>query len=344
LERVLKKLIISIVLLSFAAFLTACSSTQSKSSKRDAENLKILEQNVESTDSFFNEGKNFLEKNEFDNALNSFSKSKYSEALFYKALVLNQFGKTDEAKQIFEECVVKNVLKDESNYNLAMIAYDKSDVEAARKIMNEVVSSNPKHTGALFFLGNLKYLENDMNGALGYYEAALKTDPESTDLWEAVFSVRLQKEEFVKAWDIREKLDKNSPETVLNVLKIAEITGNYIKGVLFVPDDLKKDKNISRQIRILLTKGGNFKEAMENGQRELKEMSQGYLIIDRKAEGPGSYVIGLNKDAVFIVCSKKPEELMTVTISGSKVEIKSQSKNSESSAISSFAENFCLSR
>lgn len=340
----MKRLIISIALVGFAAFVTSCSTAQSKSSKRDAENLKILEQNVESADTFFNEGKDFLEKKDLDKALDSFSKSKYSEALFYKALVLNQTGRSGEAKQIFEECAVKNILKDESNYNLAVIAYDKSDVESAKKIMNEVVLANPKHTGALFFLGNLKYLENDMDGALGYYEAALKVDPESKDLWEAVFSVMLQKEEFGKAWDLRENLDKSSVDAVLNVLKIAEITANYVKGAQFVPDDLKNDKNISRQSRILLSKGGEFKEALENGQRELKEMSKGYLIIDRKVEGPGSYVIGLNKESVFIVCSKNPEELMPFIISGNKVEIKGYSKNSDVSIISDFAENFCLGK
>ena len=340
----MKKLIISIVLSGFFVFAFSCSSAQSKSSKRDAENLKILEQNVESTDTFFNEGKDLLEKNKLDKALDSFSKSKYSEAVFYKALILNQIGKTDEAKPLFEECVAKNVLKNESNYNLAIISYDSGDAVSAKKLMNEVASSDPEHTGALYFLGNLKYMENDMDGAIEYYEKALKTSPGSTDLWEAVFSVRLQKEEFAKAWEIREKLDKSSAETVINVLKIAELTGNFLAGVDFVPVELKKDININRMVRILLTKGGKFKEALENGKSELNEMTQGYLIIDRKVDGAGSYVIGLNKEAVFIVCSKNPEELMMITISGNKAGIKGHGKDAESSVISNFAETFCLGK
>ncbi|HRZ79290.1 MAG TPA: tetratricopeptide repeat protein [bacterium] len=332
------------ILMTSVVFLlsAACSTSQQKSSKRDADNLKLLEQNVESTDSFFNHGKDHLVKNEFDKALESFSKSKYSQALFYKAIVLGQLGKPDEAQSAFRECVAKDILKNESNYNLAMISYDKGDAASAKELMEGVVSADPEHTGALFFLGNLKYLENDMDGALSYYEKALKTQPDSTDLWEAVFSVRLQKEEFSKAWEIREKLDRSNLETVQNVLKLAELTGNYLKGSEFVTDELMKDGNISKMTRILLTKGGKFENALKNAEKELESSAEGFVMIDRSTEAEGSYVIGVDRNSVFIVCSKDPQKFVPVTVSGGKVSIEGSKLQSGVSEISSLAKNFCL--
>lgn len=339
----MKKLIIMTVVSVFV-FYAACSTAQSKTSKRDADNLKLLEQNVESTDSFFNQGKESLIKNELNKALELFSKSKYSQALFYKAVVLGQLGKADEAQSVFKECAEKDILKNESNYNLAMISYDKGDTASAKELMEGVVSADPEHTGALFFLGNLKYLENDMDGALAYYEKALKTQPDSTDLWEAVFSVRLQKEEFLKAWEIREKLDISNAETVLNVLKVAELTGNFLKGAEFVTDELKKDSNISLMKRILLTKGGKFEDAMKNAKNELEKSGEGFVMIDRSIETEGSYVIGIDKNSVFIVCSKDPQHFVPVTVSDGKVSIKGSPKESAVSEISVFAEGFCLGK
>ena len=340
-EKALKKqmIFLAVVLLAFAA---ACSTAQSKSSKKDAENLKLLEQNVESTDSFFNQGKDHLVKNEFDKALESFGKSKYSQALFYKAIALGQLGKADEAQSAFKECVAKDILKNESNYNLAMISYDKGDASLAKELMESVVSADPEHTGALFFLGNLKYLENDMDGALSYYEKALKTQPDSTDLWEAVFSVRLQKEEFSKAWEIREKLDRSNIETVLNVLKVAEITGNYLKGAELVTEELMKDGNISKMRRILLAKGGKFEEALRNARKELENAGEGFVMIDRSTEAEGSYVIGVDRNSVFLVCSKDPQQFIPVTVSGGKVSIKDSQLESGVSEISGLAKKFCL--
>lgn len=333
----------NLIIASFLSvlFFITCSTAQSKSSKQDSDNLKLLEQNVESTDSFFNQGENFLSKNELEKALESFSKSNYSEALFYKAIVLNQLGKIDDAKALFEQCAAKNVLKDESNYNLAIIAYDKGDPESAKRIMNEVFVLNPKHTGALYFLGNLKYLENDMTGAIEYYEKALKIEPESTDLWEAVFSVRLQTEEYAKGWEIREKIDKKNIESVLNVLKIAEITENYLEGAAFVPEDLKKDKNISRQIRILLTKGGKFSKAIESAEKDLQNSGQVFVIIDISAVQEGSYVIGLNNESLFLVCSKTPEDLVKISVSDSRFTISGSDKSFDNSEISKFVEDYC---
>lgn len=333
----------NLIIASFLSvlFFITCSTAQSKSSKQDSANLEILEQNVESTDSFFIEGKLYLEKNELDNAMESFNKSNYSQSCFFKAVTLNKLGKTDEALKHFEECINKNVLKDESCYNIAILLYDKGDLESSENVMMRTISINPEHAGAHYFLGNLKYLRNDMKGAIESYKKALEVQPQSIDLWEAVFAVYLQNEDYKNAWEIRENLDKKNTETVLNVLKVAELTGNFITGTEFIPDNLKNDKNISRQTRILLTKGGKFKEAVENGKKELESSKEQYVIIDRNVNGDGSYVIGLNTESLFIVCSQNPDNLIKFDFSGGKIKISNSSENSAESEISNVAESYC---
>lgn len=308
----------SVVLFSFPA----CSSASPGKGTRDAKNLQLLEQNVESADTFFVEGKEAFLKNEYANAIESLQKSSYSQALFYIGLSMSGLGKPEEAKDVFKECVKKNILVAESYYNLSIIYYDLGDASLAKEQSFKALENDPEHIGALFFAGNLFYVENNMEEALKYYLKAVKIDPGSTDLWEAVFSVYLQKEEYQSGWEIRDKIDRSNPETVLNVLKIAEITRNYKEGVLFAENKMLEESSIRQQIRILLTKGGDFKKAVKMAASEAEKTKKPYIIIDRSTDENGSYVIGFQEKLLFIVCSKKSEEIIPVEMSENGIKIK----------------------
>ncbi len=311
----MKKIFFLFTLLTFIFVSAGCSSTERTQSRKDQENLKLLEQNVESTDSFFIEGKEAFLKNEYGSALESFQKSSYSQALFYIGLTLSELGKKEEAKEVFMECITKNILTAESYYNLSMIAYDLGDINLSKEFAMKSVSLKPDHTGALFFAGNLFYVESNMTEALNYYNKAISTDPSSVDIWEAVFSVYLQTEEFEKGWEIREKIDRNNPETVLNVLKTAEITGNFKDGADFPKKEMLEESSVNQQVRILLTRAGEIKKAVEMAQKEIGKNGKPFLIIDRMTGEHGSYVIVFKQDSLFLVCSDKSDEFIPLDIS-----------------------------
>jgi len=317
----LKKLIFLSICLVAASITFSCSTAESKQNRKDSENLELLEQNVESTDRFFNEGKESFIKNEYGNALESFQKSTYSQAIFYIGLTLSELGRKEEAKDVFTECIGKNILPAESYYNLSMIAYDLGDINLSKEFIMKSISLKPEHTGALFFAGNLFYVENNMAEALNYYKKAIDTDSSSVDLWEAIFSVYLQTEEFEKGWGVREKIDRNNPETVLNVLKVAEITGNFKDGANFPKKELLEESQISQQVRILLTRAGEIKKAAEMAENEIRKSGKPYLIIDRITGDKGSYVIVFKENSVFLVCSDKSDNFIPVDISVTGIRI-----------------------
>jgi tetratricopeptide (TPR) repeat protein len=301
--KTLRKIFFLLTLPAFILLSAGCSSAERTQNRKDQENLKLLEQNVESADSFFIEGKDSFIKNEYGSALESFQKSSYSQALFYIGLTLSELGKKEDAKEVFMDCAAKNILPAESYYNLSMIAYDLGDINLSKEFAIKSIGLKPDHTGALFFAGNLFYVESNMAEALNYYNKAIATDPSSVDLWEAVFSVYLQTEEFEKGWAIRDKIDRNNTGTVLNVLKVAEITGNFKEGADFPKKELLEDSAVNQQVRILLTRAGEIKKAAG-------------MTGDN-----GSYVIVLKESSVFLVCSAKSEIFIPVEISSGIVKI-----------------------
>lgn len=312
--KTLRKIFFLLTLPAFILLSAGCSSAERTQNRKDQENLKLLEQNVESADSFFIEGKDSFIKNEYGSALESFQKSSYSQALFYIGLTLSELGKKEDAKEVFMDCAAKNILPAESYYNLSMIAYDLGDINLSKEFVMKSVSLKPEHTGALFFAGNLFYVESNMAEALNYYNKAIATDPSSVDLWEAVFSVYLQTEEFEKGWAIRDKIDTNNTETVLNILKVAEITGNFKDGADFPKKELLEDSAVNQQVRILLTKAGEIKKAVEMAQKEIEKNGKPFLIIDRMTGEQGSYVLVFKQGSVFLVCSDKSDELIPLDI------------------------------
>jgi tetratricopeptide (TPR) repeat protein len=319
--KTLRKIFFLLTLPAFILLSAGCSSAERTQNRKDQENLKLLEQNVESADSFFIEGKDSFIKNEYGSALESFQKSSYSQALFYIGLTLSELGKKEDAKEVFMDCAAKNILPAESYYNLSMIAYDLGDINLSKEFAIKSIGLKPDHTGALFFAGNLFYVESNMAEALNYYNKAIATDPSSVDLWEAVFSVYLQTEEFEKGWAIRDKIDRNNTGTVLNVLKVAEITGNFKEGADFPKKELLEDSAVNQQVRILLTRAGEIKKAAEMAQKEMEKNKKPYLIIDRMTGDNGSYVIVLKESSVFLVCSAKSEIFIPVEISSGIVKI-----------------------
>ena len=313
---------IIIVLAALFALLSACGSVDKKEKDETSANLKLLEENTESRDAAFNEGQDFLAKNEFEKAIESFKKSTVKDAEFYIAYSLNALGRTEEAKKTFETCIGKGIQAVESLYNLALISYDAQNLEAAKTYAEKALSLDPKHVATLFFYGNLYFVGQNMEEALKYYKEAEKIEPKSSDIQNAIFFVYLQTGQYENAWKIREKVDKDAPETVFAVMQIAEMTGSFFEGAKFAKQELLNNPQIRNLAKILFTKGGDLIEAIELAEKE--EIAEGkYSVLDRSTTKGNAYILALNSEKnIFVSCEINPGNLIPTEVSeqGIKVE------------------------
>ena len=316
----MKKTTIIFVLIAFCALIFGCGSVDKKGNDEKDANLKLLEE--ESKDTAFNEGQDFLKKNEFEKAIESFKKSTVKDAEFYIAYALDAMKRTDEAKKAFETCVEKGIQPVESLYNLAIMSFDSGDVPSSKAYAEKALKLDPKHVATLFFYGNLFFVEQNVNEALKYYKEAEKINPESRDIQNAIFLVYLQAEQFENAWKIREKLDKESPEIVFAVMQIAEMTRNFLDGANFATKELLAESRIRNLAKILFTKGGDMIKALELAETEKIEEGK-YALLDRSTTPGSAYVLALDSERnIFVSCETNPENLIPTEVSeqGIKVE------------------------
>ena len=316
----MKKTAIILVLIAFCALILSCGSVDKKGNDEKDANLKLLEE--ESKDAAFTEGQELLSKQDYEKAIESFKKSSVKDAEFYVAYSLAALNRTDEAKKAFETCIDKGVQPVESLYNLALISYDAQDVNSAKTYAEKALKLDPKHVATLFFYGNLFYVEQNMNEALKYYKEAEKIEPESSEIQNAIFLVYLQSEQFENAWNIREKLDKESPEIVFAVMQIAEITGKFLDGANFAKKELLSENRIRNLAKILFTKGGDLIKALELAEAETIEEGK-YALLDRSTTPGSAYVLALDSEKnIFVSCETNPGNLIPTEVSeqGIKVE------------------------
>ena len=316
----MKKTAIFFVLIAFCALIFGCGSVDKKGNDEKDANLKLLEE--ESKDTAFTEGKELLSKQDYEKALESFRKSTVKDAEFYAAYSLAALKHTDEAKKAFETCVEKGIQPVESLYNLALISYGEQDLNAAKTYAEKALKLNPKHLATLFFYGNIFYVEQNMNKALECYKAAEQIESALSEVQNAIFLVYLQTDQFEKAWNIREKLDKDSPEIVFAVMQIAEITGNFLDGANFAKKELLAENRIRNLAKILFTKGGDLIKALELAEAETIEEGK-YALLDRSTTPGSAYVLALDSEKnIFVSCETNPGNLIPTEVSeqGIKVE------------------------
>ena len=316
----MKKSAMIFVLTVFCALVFGCGSVDKKGNDEKDANLKLLEE--ESKDAAFTEGKELLSKQDYEKALESFRKSTVKDAEFYAAYSLAALNRTDEAKKAFESCVEKRVQPVESLYNLALISYDAQDINSAKTYAEKALKLDPKHVATLFFYGNIFYVEQNMNEALKYYKEAEKIEPKSSEIQNAIFLVYLQSEQFENAWNIREKLDKDSPEIVFAVMQIAELTGKFLDGANYAKKELLAENRIRNLAKILFTKGGDLIKALELA--EVEQIEEGkYALLDRSTTQGSAYVLALDSEKnIFVSCETNPGNLIPTEVSeqGIKVE------------------------
>lgn len=317
----MKKNAIIIVLTALFLLVSGCGSVDKKEKDETNANLKLLEENTESKDAAFIEGKELLAKQDYEKAIGSFRKSTVKDAEFYIAYSLNALGRTEEAKKAFETCIDKGIQAVESLYNLAIIAYDAKDINSAKAFSEKALGINPDHVATLFFLGNIYFIEQNTEESLKFYTKAAKIDPKSTEIQNAIFFVYLQTEQFENAWKMREKVDKSLPETVFAVMQLAEMTGNFLEGAKFAKEELLNVPQIRNLAKILFTKGGDLIEAIELAEKE--EIAEGkYSVLDRSTTQGSAYILALNSEKnLFVSCAANPSDLLPADVSEQGIKI-----------------------
>jgi len=322
-----------------AILIFSCSTAQKKESNDD-KNLKLLQESIESRDEAFVKGKKELENGNAEVALELLSKSSYSQALFYIGYIQMQTGKTDEAASTFENCIKKDILKAESHYNLGLIYFETQNSPKAVTQMELALKAEPKHAGTLYFLGNISYMNSEMDKALNFYKKALKTNPGSKDLWNAVLAVLLSKQDFEKAWTIRENVDLANIDNIKNLLIVAEQIGKYAEGIDFIPKNLKSDLGIKELVRTLKVRNGKFGEALQSAKEDLSE-TKPFVVIDRYKKGKGSHAIILKKDGIAVICSSNPQKPLELKYENGKVTVTDPEKSADESKVSEMLSEIC---
>lgn len=321
-----------------AILIFSCSTAQKKESNDD-KNLKLLQDSIENRDEAFVKGKKELENGNAEVALELLTKSTYSQALFYIGYIQMQTGKTDEAASTFENCIKKDILKAESHYNLGLIYFETQDSPKAVTQMELALKAEPKHAGALYFLGNISYMNSDMDKALNFYKKALKTNPGSKDLWNAVLAVLLSKQDFERAWTIRENVEM-SLDNIKNLLIVAEKIGKYAEGIDFVPKNLKSDLGIKELVRTLKVREGKFGEALQSAKEDLSE-TKPFVIVDRFKKNNGSHAIILKREGLVAICSSNPEKPLQLKYENGKITVTDPEKSSDESKVSEMISGIC---
>ncbi len=308
----MKSVIFTGFLLFLVFFSMSCMTSDAKRSKeKDARNAELLAKSVESTDQYFVSGKKLLDENKPEEAFKFFEKSNYSQAVFYMALILQEKGEFDRAEELFKQCLENNTLKVEAYYNLGLIAFEKNNRKKAEEMMIKGLEITPGHTGALYFMGSLYFIENKLDKALDFYKKGLKSEPEKTELWDAVFAVKLQKEDYISSWNIKDKVDLSNPLILSNMMKIGQMLGHHEEAIKLVPESLKEEPSIRQELKILLTRSGEVKKAMDMAKISLAEKPEtDFVLIDRGGEGESAYLLIKKRDeSLSIICAKDRSEI-----------------------------------
>jgi tetratricopeptide (TPR) repeat protein len=324
-------------------FLSCTSGAVRKEQERDARNAALLARSVESTDQDFVNGKKLLQEEKFDEALAAFEKSSYSKAVFFRAVILQNKGDAAKAEELFKECAQKGVLKAESFYNLGLIAFDRGDKPVAEQMMKNALKADPEHIPSLYFIGNLHFIEMELDKAMEYYKKGLKADPRKTELWDAVFTVYLQKGEWEECWKLRGKVGLSNPLILSNLLKIGQMLGHYGEAVELVPENMKNDLSVRQEMRIVLTRSGRIKDAVKMAKEDM-EKADGldYAIVDRGGSLENSYLlIQRNDGEIYLLCSKDRGKETPVSFNGDTVSINGLSEKVSLPEISGFCEKVC---
>ena len=129
-------------------------------------------------------GINYYGKKQYSQALLEFDKilsidSNYTDALFYKGLVLDDLGKFDNALEYYDKVLVNEPKNINALYNKGLILYNQKKYDEALQYFDKVLAIEPTDVDALNGKGIILYGQQKYDEALQYYNRTLEIDPEN---------------------------------------------------------------------------------------------------------------------------------------------------------------------
>ena len=264
-------LIFIAVIITAAAFLFIIMTKFKSSGKpdRDRNNIikqasKKLAQNPKDTDAATELANLYYNEGIYDKALHMFkvlldqtsTNKKLDEAdiVFKYAMSLLKTGKTEEAYKYL--AYVRSLDKNhfETNYNLALIEYDRKNYEKAYILFSSAREQLPDHAMTLVYIAKSLYYMGKYTEATGYLKKSIEINPGDKEVLFLLANALNESGKTDSALKVFNHLRPDpvyGPSSSLESGKINMAKRNYIKAI----EDLEiglKHKNIGNEIKLAL--------------------------------------------------------------------------------------------
>ncbi len=244
---------------------------------KDAETTidKVLEKDKGHVGANFLKGRLYLVKRDFSNALDRFNlvirdRPRNAMAYYFKALCLIGTGKNKLAEQDLLKTVELNPRMLDARLILAETYLRERDKDLARQQIEQALKLSPRHPRTLTLQGNLKILEQDVEGAevafkevienapdyapgyvrlgllynltkreagaLENYKKALELDPRQTAALSLMVGIYVRDKKYKEALQVCENLKKKTEDEPSTLAVIEHLEGN----IYLAEKDFKK--------------------------------------------------------------------------------------------------------
>jgi Flp pilus assembly protein TadD len=129
-------------------------------------------------------------------------------------------GQTDKAEQNFKAVLAKDPQSPGARMGMAACLYSTGDLIEARRMLNELIKTDPNHSQALGLLGLVAWRENDLDNAVKALVRAIQLDPTDAQLHNylgIVLHARNEDEQAVAAFNKSIELNPDLAETHFNL-------------------------------------------------------------------------------------------------------------------------------
>lgn len=109
-----------------------------------------------------------------------------TEALYAKALYLQNKGNTAQAIAAYQQLIERNPQNQDAFYNLGYIYYQKKDIDKALQHFELATKMNPVFAKAYYMMGQCQVSKGDKKAATVNFNKAITFDPELTDAQQAL--------------------------------------------------------------------------------------------------------------------------------------------------------------
>ena len=144
-------------------------------------NYRIIDNYIRSGDKAHDEGNLIKALNYYLRAEELLEGERDIDLIISIALMLDELGDTEKAKEKYEEALSINSFEVRAYYGLAVIYDEKEDYVKAIELYKKAIDINPVYDRAIFFLANALDNVGDKEGAIEYYKKTIEVCKE--DFW-----------------------------------------------------------------------------------------------------------------------------------------------------------------